>query len=133
VGKISFLDGLIANYDRHGSNWLTARGRIVAIDHGLTFAKSEEVSGFFYTNDCRFALPDTSPFRWRGKPQPIPLRSSYKDKLIKLIGDGLPAEDGGTSWLGSFGRWELKREERVSLIKRAKLLVADWDTYFVEP
>jgi len=35
--KLYLFDYIIANGDRHGNNWLVKNGRVIAIDHGVSF------------------------------------------------------------------------------------------------
>lgn len=37
LGKLRLLDALSANFDRHGGNWMERSGRLIGIDHNLSF------------------------------------------------------------------------------------------------
>lgn len=118
--RVAALDYLTENTDRHASNELFLKnGRVVAIDHGLTFEHASEApeGGQYYSKPME---------HMRGKPIPEYLKENIKkllrsnpllDTLKKSFTVALGTAEGGAQW-----HWE-------GFLRRLNTL-AGRDTFF---
>ena len=128
AGRVQLLDMIMGNADRHERNWLlTADGRLVAIDNGLSVVRDASAGSYFEShNFARFK--NVSAFLDAHKDR-LMLSSAYRTKLQKLWKSGE---------LEKILRIATDVNSRVSgpallqaAMLRASWILDNWDDYFV--
>lgn len=123
-GKMSLLDILLGNTDRHEGNFLIdKRGKVWAIDHGLSMPSSEV--GFYGLS--RFPYAHARHYAgWEHERKKLPLSAEYKAKV-----DALSKDEDFLLAIENEGGINPKAVFEFKL--RVSKLLNDWDKYFVEP
>ena len=79
--KLEIFDLLIANYDRHGGNYLVKDGKIFAIDHGISLDLEDLTSNIYIEK-----VPTDIAEKLRRFIESEDQRNILRDLLVELLG-----------------------------------------------
>lgn len=125
-GRVTLLDIILGNRDRHGGNWLmTSDGRIAAIDHGLgLISDGEDPFDYFELTEWR-VFKDVQKAITAGEA-PLYLPLEFKLRLEKLLASGELEE-----LIDQIESLDGQREGLThAAIRRIELVLRDWDKIF---
>lgn len=140
LGKVRLIDLVTGNVDRHANNWMiTSQGRIVAIDHNLSFDKQQEeftTMGEFFDDICKDFDNTAIEFVPDNIWQRMPTRETldfifpvYKldKKYKKLLEDMV---ENNMNWSNALDF--LDDESQEFYYDRINYLLENWDDYFYD-
>lgn len=129
VSKITLLDIVTRNADRNSGNWMvTSEGKLIAIDHGLTFGLSYRgieglIREIVHDNKNTILMHAVNGLDYQFKG--LPIDPKYRDILRTLIGDK-------NSFLETIGAGALSDIQREDLVKTTEYLIEHWYDYFMD-